>query len=201
MKYIEGYFWPDDDVNCHPAVLSEVSNLERVYPYVKEFNTVVQAGGNCGVWPNVLSGKFKSVYTFEPDAMNFRCLNVNCQSDNVIKFQAVLGDKAHLVSLETEKQNVGAHFVKGEGIIPTMRIDDLGLASCDLIYLDIEGMELFALMGSIETIKKFHPVIGIEDKSICCDRFGVEVGQTEKWLEQFGYKVVARYARDVLLAC
>jgi len=204
-KECRGFIVPVDDEVCYTAATDEVHELEKVWPYIKAWDTCVQAGGNLGVFPRTLAAKFHSVYTFEPDAENFYCLGINCPESNVIKLQAALGDKPGLVSIVDENQgqcNPGAKYVRGKGLVPTLRIDDLGLESCDLILLDIEGSELAALKGAQVTITKFKPVIAIEDKEPCYAKFGTKEGETEGWLiDNFGYKIIARYGRDILLSC
>lgn len=52
--------------------------------------------------------------------------------------------------------------------VRTMSIDQLGLKACDLIKLDVEGMELQALEGARATIVGYRPVVYVErnpDKS------------------------------------
>lgn len=200
-KVVNGLHVPEEDKDCHPIVVSEVGDLNRVWPYIKNYDTVVQAGGNLGIWPKALSPKFKHVYTFEPDHTNFHCLNLNCTEPNIIKIQSALGKQRGLIGMVVDKFNVGANYVEGKGFIPTLKIDDLGLESCDLIYLDIEGKELDALIGAKKTIERFMPVIGLEDKDECCTRYGLKVGDTPQWLiDTFGYRVIDRYNRDILLA-
>ena len=84
----------------------------------------------------------------------FYCLNLNVTSPNVFKYQSCLGNSRDLVALKIKAKNRGKNFVNGSGVIPTLLIDDLNLEVCDLIHLDIEGYELFALQGAIKTIKK-----------------------------------------------
>ena len=43
-----------------------------------------------------------------------------------------------------------------------MRVDDLNLAKVDLIHLDIEHCEYYALLGAMNTIKTHRPVLFIE---------------------------------------
>ena len=43
--------------------------------------------------------------------------------------------------------------------IPMMTIDGLNLNACDMIQLDVEGFEQYAIRGAIATIQKFKPVI------------------------------------------
>ena len=194
----QGFFFPDSDRDC-VTLFHEVTALEEfVFPRMTKFDTVVQAGGNVGIFPRKLAGKFKTVYTFEPNHDNFECLVKNVTNRNVIKFQAVLGNTRELVNVEVpDSANMGKNFVKGSGFVPTVRIDDLALNECDLLYLDIEGFELEALKGAIETLVKFHPAIAIEE-NVCCQRYGVAEGETGKWLQQFGYKEVKKYYSDIL---
>jgi FkbM family methyltransferase len=46
--------------------------------------------------------------------------------------------------------------------VRTVTIDSLNLDNCDFIKLDLEGAEPLALLGAMETIKKFHPTILFE---------------------------------------
>jgi FkbM family methyltransferase len=194
-----GLLWPASDVSCAPVIHCSVDNLEAVYPHCKGFDVAVQAGGNCGVWPAAMGRRFGTVYTFEPDPMNFRCLCANAPAENIYKFNASLGDVHQLVGLDRRPENIGAHRVDGEGMIPTFRIDDLNLSICDLIYLDIEGYEHRALNGGRQTISRLKPVIVIEDKG-CSERYGIKKGETVAWLtERYGYRVADRLMRDVVL--
>ena len=204
MKEIAGFWWPDDDKDCNGAVFGEVNKIDILHEkYLNETRVCVQAGGNVGVFPRKLAETFGAVYTFEPHPENFTCLARNCPQSNIIKFQAALGSNhEHItvgVSAPQLKNNCGAYQVTGVGITPTMMIDDLELPVCDLIYLDIEGYELFALQGGYETIKKFHPVIVIENKQLPL-MYDVEPEQVIDFLIfEFGYEVKERIARDVIL--
>lgn len=152
---------------------------------------VVQAGGYCGVFPRLLSESFERVYTFEPDSLNFFCLSLNCQTDNVIKAQGALGNKHGLLKVvRTNASNKGMNVVtvSPEASIPTYRIDDLQLNACDLITLDTEGYEFNILSGAIETIDRYKPVITVEDSNEHID----------KLLNEFGYKLREFVYRDAV---
>jgi FkbM family methyltransferase len=190
-------------------VFGSVSDLDLVLPLVKNKRVCVQAGGAVGVWPLRLSKEFEVVYTYEPHPHNFRCLALNCldEGENIIAINSALGDKFGRISLtlmEHETNNHGAFQVSEAlgltgKIIPLTVIDALDLVECDLIYLDIEGLELMALMGAKETIKKCRPVIAVEDKGLSTV-YGYNKGQIEEWLiSNFDYRVVARPHRDVIL--
>lgn len=125
----------------------------------------IQAGGNLGFFPIHYAKRFKNVITFEPDPINFYCLSRNVLETNVVKIQAALGVKYQFIDIEVRDPNhIGQNRVRpdAKGSIPTLRIDDLHVPACDLIQLDLEGYELFALEGAIQTIREYHPFITLE---------------------------------------
>lgn len=197
-----GYYFPDHDTDCHKVILNQSSDIEVVLKYVTGFDSCIQAGGNVGIWPKILSPYFKDVYTFEPDDDNYDCLLKNIEGiSNIHSNQCALSDSHEKVIVkspdEVHKKNCGAYqvFLSDDGI-ESMRIDDLNL-SPGLIYLDIEGYELKALKGGMETIQRSRPVIAFEDKKLPI-MYGKEVGDVERWLERFDYKVAQRIHRDVI---
>lgn len=171
-----------DWVNCHK---------KHYFAQCKKFDVVVQAGGNQGMYPRLLAQMFKVVYTFEPDPLNFHCLVNNCQEDNVIKMQAVLGDSHKMVVVNRETMvNTGCHrVVEGRGAIPQLRLDDFEFETLDALLLDVEGYELRALLGARETLAKHHPVVAIE----LGDRPDIEAFMTE-----LGYRVYKTSASDTV---
>jgi FkbM family methyltransferase len=124
--------------------------------------TVIQAGGNQGMYPRLLAEAFERVYTFEPDGLNFFCLVQNCQKDNIFKFQAAVGHTFSFVDLDRQGDNTGGYTIKPGGSIPIVPIDAFGFQDVDLIMLDVERAELSALHGATETIKRSWPVIVLE---------------------------------------
>jgi FkbM family methyltransferase len=155
---------------------------------------VVQAGGNCGFYPKKYSSIFQNVYTFEPEWLNFYCLNRNVTESNVVKSQACLGNEPNLVDLNVHEKNRGKTHIAGEGKYPVYTIDNIGLKVCNLIHLDIEGYEYFALLGAKKTIKTCHPLIVIEVWDDLNNRFGENLNQkTEEFLKSLNYKFVKTF--------
>ena len=197
---MNGFRWPTRDTECRKAVFSETAKLDKALGYVATRQVCVQAGGNCGVFPKHLSPLFRVVYTFEPHPENFHCLAHNVPESNVVKIQAALGEQhgmIHLELTEREKTNYGAFYMRDGGDIPVLLVDDLHLDACDLLVLDIEGAELQALRGAAHTIRKFRPVILLEEKGLS-SRYGER--PVERWCSQQGYRVVERMLRDIILA-
>lgn len=182
------WHWPKSDVNCWNYMNKYPDVPQLLAKYVNNKTTIVQAGGNCGFYPKQYSELFETVYTFEPDWLNFYCLTLNVISKNVVKFQACLGNSNELVDLSIKERNRGKNFVNGKGIYPVVRIDDLGLTSCSAIHLDIEGYEYFALQGAVNTIKKFKPVIVLEMWDQLDNRFLENANiKTTELLQSLGY--------------
>ena len=148
-------------------------NYDILLPFFERRKTVVQAGGNCGMYALFLSKLFEQVYTFEPHPRNFECLRRNIKlADNIIAENVALGESPGEGTVYGgSNRNVGTYKVDSSGIRegnPTkiITIDSLNLQSCDLIYLDLEGFEPQALTGAVETINKFKPVIIVEAQSV-----------------------------------
>lgn len=201
--------WPESDTECVKVIFDWMSDLTRTERFCKQKRTAIQAGGNMGVWPWVLSASFDHVVTAEPDRECFDLLQENLAGvSNVDAYNAALYDAPGFCRLEVETKNRGAQFIVpsktpdfGASNIPCVTIDSFCVDDCDLIYLDIEGAELKALHGARETILKSKPVIALEDKGLST-RFGTSKYTAEKWLEvEFGYKVVGRFHNDVVLTC
>lgn len=175
--------------------------LERVIPLARGRTACVQAGGHLGAYPKRLAQDFKTVYTFEPAPDLFALLMQNAPEANILKYQAVLGDDRRLVGLSRVRRDgkpnahEGITHVAGDGNVPTLRIDDLGLTVCDLIYLDIEGYELFALRGAAATMEICRPVLAVEvNKSQ--DLAGQSSEELRATIRSMGYRFVMRLQSD-----
>lgn len=192
----EGWLWPKDDgdgdyegpKSCWAYMKNHSDTPVLIAELLPQKRVVVQAGGNAGYYTKQYAALFDTVYTFEPDPVNFYCLNSNVTGSNVIKIQACLGERHNCVGLDRTTPDVGSTHVKGIGLIPTFRIDDLNLQFCDLIHLDIEGYELYAFKGAIETIKKFKPVIVFEFHDAWALRYSTNLEDIETFILSLGYK-------------
>lgn len=196
-----GWVWPIEDENSwkHQTEFSKLA--EKILPYVSNKEIMVQAGGNCGYLLSTFVDHFKVIYTFEPDPVNFYCLNQNILHSNVIKLQSCLGESPdtvgiqHLVRPDRPNDTGGVH-VNGNGYTPTIILDNLNLPECNLIQLDIEGYELKALKGCIETIKKYKPVLCIEFCEKWLNRYSDNSNNIIELLTDLNYIQVDEYGVD-----
>lgn len=154
---------------CLKWARRDLETLCRALHFVPQRRVCVQAGGNLGIFPKRLASAFDLVYAFEPDPQLFAAMSHNAPEPNIIKIQAALGADNKPVRMECTRRDKsgravheGLTHVAGSGRIRCKRIDDYKLPVCDLIYLDVEGWEYFALQGAADTIMRCRPVIGVE---------------------------------------
>lgn len=210
MKKIGEYWWPEEDKHCHRVVPGQVKDIERALKHCTGMDTVIQAGGNVGIWPIYLSDYFQRVITFEPVLESFLCMDKNITERGIMNIEMHnlgLSDEIGTLSLNKDKTNVGAHqtgkdettgasaFVAATTIDAHLEGIDLDQVTIDLIILDVEGIEPYILDGARELLKHQTPVLMIEDKGLS-ERFGHDKGWTDSIL---GYKVVDNIHRDVIL--
>lgn len=146
----------------------DLPHLERIMTRARGKRVVVQAGGNLGIYPKRLAQSFAAVYTFEPGAALFPIMVQNAPEPNIHRYQAALGFDRALVGTSQVRRDSkpncheGITHISGGGTIPTMRIDDFALPCCDLICLDVEGFEMHALRGAVDTVARCRPLLSVE---------------------------------------
>lgn len=204
MKKIGGYWWPVNDKECWRACLALADeSISRALKWTSRRRTCVQAGANAGVYPKKFASSFENVIAFEPDPVNLKCLAKNVDEKNITIHAKALSDRTANVTIVSNPENSGQAHVRDDGdpfqSVQSLKLDDLALDECDLIYLDVEGFEKRALEGAVKTINKCRPTICIEENGLS-ERYGVLDGETTIWLAQnFNYKVVEQYQKDVFL--
>lgn len=192
-------WWPRYDQACWSYMHQYRTSPEffqEVMSHVDSTGVMIQAGGNCGQYVRNFARWFGTVYTFEPDPLNFLCLTLNC-GNNVIKTQACIGNDKKFVNLNV-KNDAGAIHVEGQGNVPTVIIDELDLPGCGLIQLDVEGYEYFALLGARRTIEKYHPVIMVEWCEPWAARYSVTTEMLDEFFTEMKYSRILDNATDIV---
>lgn len=207
LKQVNGWLWPASDTECQ-KVAFDLTALKAAISLCSGFKVAVQAGGNVGVWPKYLAGVFETVYTAEPDPDNFACLCANVPDANVIKLQCGFGFDVDgpmaLMRHSSHMDNCGAAFLSRGDVggatvcrFPVLRVDDFNLDDCDLLALDIEGMEYHALRGAEDLIQQNHPVILLEQKGHEA-RYGATADDIANFMESMRYRIETKIHRDVI---
>jgi len=133
---------------------------------------VVDAGANIGTHTVWFAQHAAYVVSFEPQRIAFQTLNANIALNsllNVHTFYAAVGDKNGHIMVPVRDQNKPNNFggvplagtTEGERT-PLVTLDSLNLPRCDLIKVDVEGMEAEFLVGAILTINHFRPILYME---------------------------------------
>lgn len=176
-------------------------NYYQYFYKVKTGDVVLDAGANCGhlsIFFSKLVGKNGKIHAFEPDRFNIDRIKSNRQlnkdlPDNIKIEELLLWDENKLVDFY-EAGTVGSSAVwipdadkcvKKEAV----RIDDWVLKNniqkLDFIKMDIEGAEIEALDGCVQTIEKLEPNFAIASYHIV-DGQPTYV-KVEKFFKKIGY--------------
>lgn len=181
-------------------VYGEFSEIEAelLCGAVREGGAVVEVGANVGAHTIALAsavGPAGTVIAFEPQRLVFQmlCANLALNSiPNVYPYHAAVGRSPGTITVPELSPDMPNNFggvsmdVTGAGqAVPLVTIDDLGLSACDLIKVDVEGMEEEVLAGASGTITKFRPVLYVEndrlEKSASLIRFVRDLGYRMWW--------------------
>jgi FkbM family methyltransferase len=174
---------------------------------VKPGMCVVDAGANVGQYTLLAStavGPRGHVHSFEPVPATFANLEHNVlanQLANVSLFRAALWQVRTEVSLGISQKdagnNAGAYtitlpdsgaVVKASAISLDEHAAEHRIQRIDVIKMDIEGAELFALRGMTELLRQHKPTILLEINRPLALRAGYLPEQTWEFLSQFGYR-------------
>jgi FkbM family methyltransferase len=143
---------------------------------IRPGSTIVEAGSNIGAHTVPLArlvGNKGLVHAFEPQRIVFQtlCANVALNSlTNVHCHNSAVGDRPGSITVPyvnyEKPNNFGGlslgEYQEGERV-PVVPLDSLNLTRCDLLKIDVEGMEINVLRGAAETIRKLRPVIYLEN--------------------------------------
>lgn len=149
----------------------------KLGPYVEKAKFIADVGANIGCH-TVSYAKINPdarIWSFEPQKQTFEFLKTNVNNNNLddrVKiFQTALSHKSGDGRLENEStQLYPGHGVNRGGLglgdggeeIKMITLDSLDLPGLDFMKIDVEGAEGLVLMGAVNTIRKYKPVITFE---------------------------------------
>ena len=188
MQKINGISFPNIDVST-PAMIQkselvalqgfQLDNLREAMKYVTNWSIAIDGGANIGTWTNELSNHFEEVYSFELAPDTFECLQENIMhwdiSSSVHAWNKAISSVITTVGVDEGKNKnprSGGRHISKDGDIPTVTIDSLNLSDLGFLKLDLEGHEADGLIGAIQTLEQFHPVVLIENKPKLASRYG-----------------------------
>jgi FkbM family methyltransferase len=203
MKQIEGIFYPATDkhgwftklpvINGTPSYHHD--RLAAAYAACSKFDVAVDVGAHIGLVSRQLADQFGHVWAFEPIPENYECLVANTQGRGVDLFNMALGNRRGQVTLNCRgKKSVSwtSSLVPDDGtdrarqcVVSCMPLDawEFDKYGVDFIKIDVEGWEHEVIKGAAATIRRWHPVLMIEEK------FDKNFLAT-KHLQKLGYRMV-----------
>lgn len=187
---------PADDISMTPTILSgeyEAFELDLFERLIKPGITMIDVGANIGIY-SLIAGKRGQptgrVFAFEPVPENLDHLHRNIQLNgltNVDTIPAAVGDERGRTRIALSPKEFGTHAIatetyKGRGLsahkayveVPITTIDkfvnDRSIQP-DVIKIDIEGYEPFAVRGGLRTLRQ-QPALFIEFSADLIRRYG-----------------------------
>lgn len=193
----QGYAVIEDDTHIGKWV-EESGRLDHdltveghILPLFRSHFHIVDAGANIGThtlrYAQVATAG--RVYAFEPNWEAYQCLVHNLREcGNTQCFQSGLSDQYEHAQFLRDPNAGGSHCVRKKGDVPCYALDSLHLPRLDFFKLDIEGYELFALIGAQETILAHRPTILVEMNMGTLARNGVAYKDVFEFLSRMGYE-------------
>lgn len=165
----------------------DINHLKGALRLIEKRGVAVDGGAHKGIWTRILESNFGHVIAIEP----FHKVDCTCE---VVK--AALGEHKSRGSMKPGKDNTGQYHLAMGDDVDIITIDSLNIDP-DFIKLDIEGMELPALRGAIDTIARCKPAIMVEMNGLS-ERYNYSDSDLIGFLEDLGYEQEGRWNKDYL---
>lgn len=173
--------WFDRDYFCSPDGTQEFPNHHckltwvKSIPYIESYRNAVDIGCRDGEYTRYLHKDFNHVFCF--DYRRRKLFHKNVDLKKVTHFKCGLSDEHKI-----EKVSGGGSMTTGK--IPKEKwyeeqlytLDEFNIPDVDYIKIDVDGYELKVLKGCVNTIKKYSPLLIIEQEED--DRDAIDFCQT-----------------------
>ncbi|GAB3923048.1 FkbM family methyltransferase [Larkinella terrae] len=167
---IQLYLDENDTLQIARRAKFEELETEVLLSHVGNHTTLLDIGANIGYYTVEVARKatFGKVISFEPDPANFALLQKNValnQVSNAVLHNAAISDRAGQMRLYKHPFNTGDYRLYNDGDfkefvdVPTLRLDDVITEPVDMIKIDVQGFEYFALKGGEQILKQHKPLI------------------------------------------
>lgn len=191
----------------------QFKKFQRAFVEIRKFRHAIDIGANLGLWTRTLARCFATVTCFEPNQECHEAFWLNngrlcgggtdrpTMSGNVTLYPVALGAEPGRVKLNTQLRSTG--FVRvdpdGDFEVEQRTLDSFDLRNVDLIKIDVEGWEHPVIRGAVETIRKWHPLVILEQKPGNAERHGFKQFGALNLLKKMGGSVVAEIAGDFVV--
>jgi FkbM family methyltransferase len=179
---------------------------------LKKGSVFIDVGANMGYFSLLASqvvGKDGKIFALEPSSRDFARLQDNIKTNNLQKIifplQLAISDKVSLVNLSIACEErsglntMGSEF-SSKGT-EKVEVQEVGSTTIDkfmnrkhidkvnVLKLDIEGSEVDALRGAVNTIEKCRPAIMLGVNPVALNACGSSVDELQKIIKSMNYKI------------
>lgn len=217
VKCIHGAWLPDReeylarDIAQSPRFAGgptvQLKKYMAALPLVRQFRHAIDIGANIGLWSRVMAACFDQVTAFEPSAECHEAFWCNVRQigshDGRVRLHACgLSNEPGVLRLNTRLRSTGFTRVDPEGNaeVEVRTLDSFELADVDFIKIDVEGWEHNVVKGGIETIRRWKPVMIVEQKPGNAELHGLKQYGAVNLLKKWGAREVANVSGDVIMA-
>lgn len=174
-----------DDLNLLPNLLGPGEVL-------------VDGGANIGLWSLLgaeIVGPRGEVHSFEPNPSTFERLKNNVDESKMLWIrtnQMALGENLGFISFVCEYEHNNSRSVSAGTVgsieVPVTSLDAYGkLRKCNLIKIDVEGLESEIIAGAMNTIREYLPRIIVEYNPMFVGSHRLEDWRVHKLLTELDY--------------
>ena len=192
-----------NEIKCGKVFEPQI--LKIAERYIKPGTVVLDVGANFGQMSILFSslvGENGHVFAFEADNFIFDVLKRNINVNDRLNITAIFGavsdkdDEVVFYPIPDFKRfgSYGSYGIdpkaKGGREVPTITIDKLALEmAISFMKVDIQGSDLFALRGAINTIKKHRMPIIFEFEEQFQEEFGTSFKDYMDFVDSISYRV------------
>ncbi len=206
------YFLPtnvSDDVviNCIKAGhIFEPEVVDTAKRFIKPGTSVLDVGSNFGQMAmafSKLAGESGSVYAFEAQKKVFDLLEKNLAANNITNVEPIFnavyfesGKTFHFPEPDFVRfdsygsYNLPLDLQTGQEVV-SLKIDDLEIEQpVSFMKVDVQGCDLFAMQGAVNTIKKHRMPILFEFEQQFQDEYHTSFQDYVEFVDSIAYKFV-----------
>ena len=174
-------------------------------PYINSDSVVLDIGSNFGQLAIEFSKIAKTVHAFEAHPFIHEVMSRNFKENscnNIVSHVGAVWDDVNLELFYPEPnfkrwKCLGSHgiepYVKVNDngvIVKSLTIDSLNLNKVDVVKIDIQGSDLRAMKGMVNTIQKYKPIIIFEfENDLARDVFRETKEMYLNFVKEINYKI------------
>ena len=166
-------------------------------PYIKNFRTAIDIGCKDGDFTIPLSKNFKTVKAFDYRKRKNLIKNLPANTEF---FKLAIGNKVEIVkSYGGVILDKRGNRKKPKVLVQQKTLDSFNFSNVDYIKIDVEGHELKVLKGATNTIKKYNPLIVMEENGSAVLWKKGKSNEAIDYLLSLNYKIVDKWKNDYIM--